>query len=197
MNTRFNYDTARTQKRLEESTYAIRYHLDTPGAGINLPFQDDPQIRMQKYGANMMTNTVGLENELRGMTRPINKNALDMPHPMSESMKSKPVSFPSANPFVEESRATHPAFMYRDLQRDNWSYLPMNPQKRIGEYTQGSFGLERNFQENIQTRILEKDSFLTFNTDRYAISLEEQTEKQKSAFLYANPIIPTSVTMNK
>jgi hypothetical protein len=50
---------------------------------------------------------------------------------------------------VEQPRATHPAWTARDLEQSHFSYLPMNPQEHVC----------RPFQNNLSTRILEKDYF--------------------------------------
>ena len=67
--TRFNYDEARTKKQLQESISVGLYHLDVPGPGINTPFLEDPHIRLQKWGSNLRTNTLELENDFRGLNR--------------------------------------------------------------------------------------------------------------------------------
>ena len=51
--TRFNYDECRTKKILQESTGPGRYILNTPGNGCKPCFINDPQIRMQGWGANL------------------------------------------------------------------------------------------------------------------------------------------------
>ena len=61
-----------------------------------------------------------------------------------------PYIYPSANPFVEESRATHPAWAYRGLEHYRWEKPWLNPQKNI----------ERPFHHNVQTRILEKNAYM-------------------------------------
>ena len=43
--------------------------LDTPGPGMDLPFVEDPQLRLQKWGANLQTNTLNLESDLLGLSR--------------------------------------------------------------------------------------------------------------------------------
>jgi hypothetical protein len=50
---------------------------------------------------------------------------------------------------VDESRATHPAWMYRDAEQTRWEYPWINPQDNF----------ERVFPWNVQTRILEKDFY--------------------------------------
>ena len=48
--TRFYDDPLRISKRLEESTFAGRYQLDMPGPGVDMPFEEDPHARLQKWG---------------------------------------------------------------------------------------------------------------------------------------------------
>ena len=67
--TRFHDDEARIKKRLEESTFQGRYFLNVPGPGMDLAFHEDPQLRLQKWGANLHNNTVNLESDLHGLTR--------------------------------------------------------------------------------------------------------------------------------
>ena len=74
--TRFHDDPARIKKQLEQTTFLGRYMLDCPGPGNNLPFWEDPQIRMQKWGANLRDNTVNLESDLFGMTRRLNRDLI-------------------------------------------------------------------------------------------------------------------------
>ena len=40
--TRFNYDDARTKKKLQEATGSGRYILNVPGNGSNPTYFDDP-----------------------------------------------------------------------------------------------------------------------------------------------------------
>jgi hypothetical protein len=157
--TRFSSDPARINKQLEIFTHEGRYHLDTPGPGQYIPFMEDPNIRLQRWGANMRTHTIEIEDDLRGQTRLINHGRLDTRGYKPFATISESVSFPTESSFVEESRATHPAWMYRDRQQTNWSFPQLNPQFALGEFTQGTFGLQRNFQSNIQTRLLERDYY--------------------------------------
>jgi hypothetical protein len=59
--TSFRNDPSRISKEMQISSYSARYFLDTPGQGIDLPFIEDPNIRMQRWGANLRNNTVNLE----------------------------------------------------------------------------------------------------------------------------------------
>jgi len=148
--TRFNYDVARTKKSIEESSFSGKYALNRPGPGLNVPFMEDPQIRVQQWGANMMTNTVNLESDLFGLSRPLNRDLVDINDVHKNQVNTSSVFYSSSQPFVAESRASHPAGMYKDLEQTRWEKPFLNPQNN----------LEKQFQDNIQTRILEKDFFV-------------------------------------
>lgn len=148
--TRFHYDKARIKKQLEISSYANRYYLDTPGQGIDLPFVEDPHCRLQGWGANLQTNTVNLESDLLGMTRPLCRDNIAVNQYKLHAVVSSQVSYRSVAPYTDESRATHPAWMYRDNDHARWEQPWLNPQ---------SVGIEPTFPCRVQTRILEKDMF--------------------------------------
>jgi hypothetical protein len=148
--TRFHDDSSRMYKQAQISSFSARYFLDTPGQGMDLPFVEDPNIRMQKWGANLRNNTVNLESDLRGLSRKLNRDCVGMNEHTVHSVSATPNSYRNEEPFVEESRATHPAWMYKDLEHSRWESPFLNPLN----------GLEKGFHENIQTRILEKDYFV-------------------------------------
>lgn len=148
--TRFHDDPHRMKKQAEESSFQGKYALNTPGPGDNMPFQEDPQLRLQRWGANLMTQTVNIESDLRGMTRKLNRDVLGLNEYKKAEVDGRPVSYPVAESFVDESRATHPAWMFRDLEQPRWEQPFLNPQAH----------LEKGFHDNIQTRILEKDYFV-------------------------------------
>jgi hypothetical protein len=147
--TRFHDDDLRIEKQLEQQTFIGRYQLDVPGPGATMPFQDDAQLRMQKWGANLQTNSVNLESDLMGLTRRIGRDDVDQQDYKKNAVQSQAISYPTTKPFVEESRASHPAWMYRDLEHPKWEEPIVNPQSN----------LEKPFHDNIQTRILEKDYY--------------------------------------
>jgi hypothetical protein len=149
--TRFHDDPLRIAKRLEELTFTAQYQLDVPGPGMNLPFECDPNHRLQKWGANLQTNTINLESDLRGMTRQLNRDSIENNNYKLHAVQSADTrsSYPVANPYVEESRASHPAWTFRDKEQSRWETPILNPQTH----------LEKPFNHNIQTRILEKDKF--------------------------------------
>ena len=146
--TRFHDDPYRIRAQAQDSSFSGRYNLDVPGPGINLPFFEDPQLRIQKWGANLQTNTIGLENDLFGLTKKLNCDTMSSNY-KNVAVPTSKLSYPVANPTVEESRATNPAWMYRDLEHPRWETPWINPQANF----------EKKFHDNIQTRILEKDFF--------------------------------------
>lgn len=149
--TRFHDDPIRIQKQVDESTFSGRYMLNTPGQGIQMPFQGDVQLRLQGWGANITSNIIPLESELRGQKRLLNRDNPELNDYEKHKETVQPLLYGEANPFIEESRASHPAWMYRDLEQPRWEMPWINPQ--------ASIHIERQFQNNIQTRILEKDYY--------------------------------------
>jgi len=146
--TRFRDDPARVHKTLEQMTFAGRYMLDTPGPGINAPYMADPQIRSQRWAANMWTDTANLESELFGLGAPLSHD-YDKTYETRKLTNGYKVSYPTSEVHVDESRASHPAFMYRDLEQTRWEAPILNPQAN----------LELRFDHQLNTRILAKDSF--------------------------------------
>jgi len=148
--TRFHDDPHRIKYALQISTFSGRYALDTPGPGVNLPYIEDPHVRIQQWGANKMTNDINLESDLRGLSRKLNRDNIDMNDYKTYAANGYKKSYPiQKDVIVDESRATHPAWCYRDLEQMRWETPFLNPQANV----------EKGFQSNIQTRILEKDNF--------------------------------------
>ena len=94
------------------------------------PYLEDPQIRLQKWGGNLRTNTISLENDLRGLTRKLNKDEIHNDYTIKAPVSSS-VNYKNVDPFIEESRATHPAWMYKDLEQSRWEHPLINPPKTI------------------------------------------------------------------
>jgi hypothetical protein len=153
--TRFKYDDCRTVKSLQQATDPGKWILDVPGNGPNPCYIEDPQIRVQKWGANLRTNTVNLESELMGVNRRINKNDCLQDTYEKYNVPNEEMSFPVCNSqFTQESRAIAPAWMVRDLEQVDWYYPPIDPQ----------INTCIPFQNNLSTRILEKDYYTPNNT---------------------------------
>jgi len=148
--TRFKYDDSRTKKSLQQSTDPGRWILNVPGNGSSPFYMNDPQIRIQKWGANLRTNTINLESELKGVNRELNKDCLGKNNYTLYNVPSEPINYPTTNKLTtEQSRTTNPAWWYRDVEQTDWYYPPLNPQENTC----------MPFQNNLSTRILEKDYF--------------------------------------
>ena len=63
--TNIRNEPSRLELEMNQSTGTGRYMLNVPGPGDHMPMQDDPFIRLQKWGANYSPNLIYLENELR------------------------------------------------------------------------------------------------------------------------------------
>jgi hypothetical protein len=165
--TRFHDDSARIEKQLQQSTDPGRWILNVPGNGESPCFIDDPYIRIQKWGANLRTNTVNLESELRGINRNLNKDCLGINNYTTYNVPSEPVQYPTCSDLTTgQSRATNPAWWYRDKEQSHQSFPQLNPQENTCV----------PFMNNLNTRILEKDSF---------------TPKRESKINEANDRLPT------
>jgi hypothetical protein len=148
--TRFKYDDCRTKKSLQQATDPGRWILNVPGNGDKPCYMEDPQIIPQKWGANLRTNSINLESDLRGVNRYLNKDCLGKNEYQKYNVPNQAIQYPTCSQLTtEQSRATNPAWWYRDLPQNDWSYPPLNPQVNV------SFP----FQNNLSTRILEKDYF--------------------------------------
>jgi hypothetical protein len=148
--TRFFYDDCRTKKQLQQSTDPGRWILNVPGNGANPCYIEDPQIIIQKWGANLRTNTINLESELKGVNKPLSRDCLGKDDYKSYNVQNQAIEYPVCNnTFTEESRATNPAWWYRDLEQVDWGYPPINPQ----------INTCLPFQNNLSTRILVRDDF--------------------------------------
>jgi hypothetical protein len=157
--TRFRDDPDRIKKQLQQSTDVGRYTLNVPGPGDKPLYMEDPYVRAQMWAGNIMTNSIDVETELFGLSRKLNRDSADnFHHDERASVASRtneiiqcPVRGGSS---VEQSRATHPAWMLRDVEQDNWKMLHFDPQENVFV----------PFMNNLNTRIIEKDRFVPQST---------------------------------
>ncbi len=150
---RFFDDEARIHKRNAIDTYAGRYILDVPGNGVDMPFNADPHIRVQRWGANFCTNMMDINSDLRGLTRPLNRDFVEINEYKKYSVTP---NLANSNPEIvnyltDESRATHPAWVHKEQELNRFEPPFINP-------IDTTF-LNKPFYENLNTRILEKDYF--------------------------------------
>tara|TARA_Y100001980_G_C14549082_1_gene330729 strand:+ start:1908 stop:2381 length:474 start_codon:yes stop_codon:yes gene_type:complete len=152
--TRFNYDEARTFKKVQESTGPGRYLLNTPDVvpkGANFPlYCDDPHIRLQGWGANLRKNTqtgttIDIDSYLLGYN---NFNTLDLKP--NRSIETNEIKSKNTAQFTDESRATNPPREYRVVEVDRFNYLHEDPQRHYNV----------PFANNIDSRELAKKEYL-------------------------------------
>jgi hypothetical protein len=152
--TRFNYDECRTKKLLQESTDPGRWILNKPGCGDNPCFFEDPHIRMQEWGGNLMIPNSGvpidIASDLDGRTRRFQKYCKSSKYPNAGVVNGVQKSYPTCKSFTDETRASHPVWLYRDLEQTRWEYPLLDPQENTC----------LTFNNNLSTRILEKDYFV-------------------------------------
>jgi len=139
--TRFHDDPDRIEKNLLERTYEGKYQLNTPGNGE--VYVDDLHIRLQGWGANLRSNPFEINESLRR-----NKTLVYYDQPFvkakSDSIPSKDKSFR-----VDETRASLPAWTFRDKSQLRTDYLFRDPQSQVW----------LKFDNNCPTRMLEKDHY--------------------------------------
>jgi hypothetical protein len=170
--TRFHDDDARIAIQLQQQTDQERWYLDVPGNGEKPCFMLDPYIIPQKWGGNLWTHSVDINSSFLGIDRQLNRDCLDKEKYKRQIVHAAPIDTPVCDKFLttEQSRAVLPAWMFRDLPQNHAYYLPNNPQAHT----------EMQFQNNISTRILEKDTFkqqnlCTMNNDQgYTVPVVEQ-----------------------
>jgi len=149
-NTRFFYDPCRTIKGLQQATDPGRYILNVPGNSDKPYYIEDPQIIIQKWGANLNTNSINLESELLGINKKLGKDCLGKDEYINYNVPTQRIHYPSTSElYTEQSRAILPAWTFRDLEQVDWYYPPLNPQENTCI----------PFQNNLSTRIIEKDYF--------------------------------------
>ena len=148
--TRFHDDPCRIMKKNQQTVDQARWILDVPGNGDKPYYMNDPQIISQKWGGNLWTNSVDVQSSLLGIDRKPMRDCLgESTNPLAK-VNSHPIQYPVTNELTtEQSRATNPAFLYRDLEQVDWYYLPLDPQENVF----------MPFRNNIDTRVLEKDYF--------------------------------------
>ena len=152
--TRYNYDKCRTLKYLQQSSDPGRYYLNTPGNGENPIHTDEPQIRMQGWGANLRNvpggHPIDIDSELIGLNRKITKYGCK-DYNFNLSTTKRTYNKGSFN--IDETRASHPAWMYRDLAQTRWEYPLIDPQINteipFSHDNNSSLAFKDNFKPNI------------------------------------------------
>ena len=149
--TRFKYDDSRTIKELQQSTDQGRWILNVPGNGTKPHYMEDPNIRIQKWGGNLMTNHVDIENSLFGINMNNNRDYLDQSKYKKNAKTSEKIYYPNNNDlYVDQSRMTDPAWEYRNIETSNWlePLVNVEPLHMISHNS-----------HQLNSRNLEKDSY--------------------------------------
>lgn len=144
MFTRLKDDPYTIKKELQQSTDQGLYYLNTPGLGTQIPYMADPQIRLQYWGANLRTNSIDIENSLRGLNQPLSPldcHSSMIPKSVLQKYKT------NEQEITQQTRTTLPAWKLRCQESRRWDYVISDPKKK----------LFIPFQE--YTRIQEKDQF--------------------------------------
>lgn len=153
--TRFNYDDARIIKNLQQATGTGRYMLNVPGPGSRVCFYDDPQVRMQGWGANLRSvpggHPIDIDSDLKSYSRKLHKYCKSEKFPYKNVVNTKKEIYPTCfKSMREQTRATHPAWMYRNKPQDLTTYqLLHDPQENTCKH----------FENNLNTRLVERDNF--------------------------------------
>ena len=147
--TRFHDDPCRIAKQLEESSNVGKYRLNVPGNGLKPLYMEDPYIRLQKWGGNLRTNIVEIEDSLKGLNRKLNRDCLEENNYKNYTPNSNSIEYPEYGMFTEQPRAIAPAWELRGIQNREMPYLHRDPQSNI----------MMNFENNVHSRISEIDMF--------------------------------------
>ena len=124
--------------------------MNVPGNGLKPYYMEDPYIRLQKWGGNLQTNVIEIENSFRGMNRPLNRDCIKENNYKNYDPNSEKINYPNYGMFTEQPRAIMPAWNIRVNEQAKWDYLFYDPQN----YT------EIPFTSNVYSRITEKDDFV-------------------------------------
>ena len=133
----------------------LKYMVNVPGNGTTPYYIVDPQVRLQKFAANISKNIVDINSGLKGMNRVLARDGFQPNN--GRAGNSEPFNdhysrsyFPTISAAItDQPRSTEPAWALRDLEQNNWAFLYSNPQNNT----------ERMFENNISSRILEKDNY--------------------------------------
>ena len=147
--TRFNDDPCRIEKYLQETTGTGRYMLNVPGNGTNMPFNNDPHIRLQKWGANHNSNRIDIENELFSSKRGMNRDLISDQYNSTFIEELDTNRYKVIHTQTDETRATNPAWTLRDIDHTYDRFLQFDPQENV----------HIPFDNNINTRIIESNNY--------------------------------------
>jgi hypothetical protein len=124
-------EPCRIQKELQQMTDIGRYQIATPGPGANVGFAEDPHIRLQKWGANLRTNTINTESDLMGLTRSLTRDCVPLNNYSELRVPNERLNYGTIEATTEETRSLFPAWTLLDQSNTRWETLPHNPQQHV------------------------------------------------------------------
>ena len=151
-------DPCRIVKDNQITTEPGRYMLDTPGNGSKPFYMEDPQIIPQKWAGNLLTHSVDIQSSMLGLDKTVNRDCLittgsNCGRPLKPEIIARPIDYPTSRALTtDQSRATDPAWMVRDMDQSYRTPLMSNWQSNDRIFQQ--------FQYDSSSRIAEKDGFV-------------------------------------
>ncbi|MGI9555109.1 MAG: hypothetical protein ACR2M6_03955 [Vampirovibrionia bacterium] len=124
-------EPCRIKKELQQMTDMGRYQITAPGPGANVGFAEDPHIRLQKWGANLRTNTINTESDLMGLTRSLTRDCVPLNQYQTMKTPNEKLNYGTIEATTEETRAINPAWTVLDEENKRWDYIHHNPQLPI------------------------------------------------------------------
>ena len=145
---------------MADSTERVIITDETCISGGNTRKTKNPKTKVvtQKQNVEKGTNQrrtggapIDIDSDLLGITRPLSKDCTKKEFPFAGVVFSMKKEYPTCGQEItSQSRTTHPAFLYRDLEQSNRYPLFLNPQENVC----------MQFHNNLNTRLLERDNFI-------------------------------------
>jgi hypothetical protein len=115
--TRIGNDAFRQQDNNKLSTEIGRYILNTPGNGIDNPYINDINIRLQYWGANIRTDSINIENKLFNVGERLSTHNLTTNNNYLIKKTAEPLIFPINNSNItDNTRMLYPIYTTRDME---------------------------------------------------------------------------------
>lgn len=150
-------EPCRIKKELQQMTDMGRYQIATPGPGANVGFAEDPHIRLQKWGANLRTNTINTESDLMGLTRSLTRDCEPLNSYQQMSVPNERLTYGTIEPTTQETRAENPAWTLLDQSNMRWEFPLTNPQQHVNKSPSMYGGRSsRVEQKNIYNHFMKK-----------------------------------------
>ena len=118
-------DRERVSDSLHRMTAQGCYGLKVPGNGTRPSYVSDPHIRLQQWGANLRTGCMNIDGTMRGLGLPLTR---DCTNRIAAVPVGNAIEYGTSSNWTDESRATHPAWLYRTVDRDRSEYPFVDPQ---------------------------------------------------------------------